>query len=555
SVQILGTTSYLASLKEREELDAILPDLLSQMGLNVFSKPHRGQKESGVDVAAYGKIEDNENGVYLFSIKAGDITRTTWDGDTEQALRSSLNEIKDDYIPHRMPQKYRTEKVVICLCFGGDIQTNVRSSISGYISENTRDNISFEEWNGDKLAQLIAEHFLREELFAPNLRSLFRKSLSLIDEPEVSFENYKKLITNLYGSCRGSKERLKTLRQFNLCLWALFVWCREADNLESAYLSAELTLLMGWELSKSSFHEKKKVDKDIVNTYKAIFNAYCIISDGFINKVVMPHSQKLYYLSYGINSSNDVDVNLKLFDLLGRIAVNGAFFYYAYKQENDEQLLQLYQIHCAALVSLIKNNPLLYNPYKDEQAIDISLALWLLNQDSQWSDFIKEWLGHMLGRSIFNYRRHGKYPGNLTSYHDLIRHPFEKTKEYRKEVTGGSILYPMISMSATLNDFDEIYSEIKNFKETELPHCNFQLWYPDKDSEACYYTNSDMHGRVLCDVGVNLSKDKMLEQIFNECTATNDFEELSAIKNGFWPLLFVASRHYRIPLPVHFFKK
>ena len=30
---------YLASLKERGELDALLPDLLSQMGLEVFLKP------------------------------------------------------------------------------------------------------------------------------------------------------------------------------------------------------------------------------------------------------------------------------------------------------------------------------------------------------------------------------------------------------------------------------------------------------------------------------------------------------------------------------------
>ena len=33
---------YLAGLRERDELDALLPDLLSQMGLDVFSKPAVG---------------------------------------------------------------------------------------------------------------------------------------------------------------------------------------------------------------------------------------------------------------------------------------------------------------------------------------------------------------------------------------------------------------------------------------------------------------------------------------------------------------------------------
>ena len=37
-------TQYLASLKEREELDAIMPDLLSECGMTVVSRPARGTK-------------------------------------------------------------------------------------------------------------------------------------------------------------------------------------------------------------------------------------------------------------------------------------------------------------------------------------------------------------------------------------------------------------------------------------------------------------------------------------------------------------------------------
>lgn len=45
---------YLSSLKERDELDAVLPDLLSQLGLNVYSRPARGTRQDGVDVGAVG---------------------------------------------------------------------------------------------------------------------------------------------------------------------------------------------------------------------------------------------------------------------------------------------------------------------------------------------------------------------------------------------------------------------------------------------------------------------------------------------------------------------
>ena len=47
-------SEYLASLKERGELDVIMPDLLSEIGFTVFSKPAVGTKQHGVDVAAVG---------------------------------------------------------------------------------------------------------------------------------------------------------------------------------------------------------------------------------------------------------------------------------------------------------------------------------------------------------------------------------------------------------------------------------------------------------------------------------------------------------------------
>lgn len=47
---------------------------------------------------------------------------------------------------------------------GGDVREPVRSLVTGFIGQNTKDNITFEEWNGDKLAAYIQSSFLREEL-------------------------------------------------------------------------------------------------------------------------------------------------------------------------------------------------------------------------------------------------------------------------------------------------------------------------------------------------------------------------------------------------------
>jgi hypothetical protein len=71
---------YLASLRERRELDAVLPDLLSELGYTIISRPMVGTRQYGVDVAALGAGADGKRKLYLFSIKQGDLTRADWDG-------------------------------------------------------------------------------------------------------------------------------------------------------------------------------------------------------------------------------------------------------------------------------------------------------------------------------------------------------------------------------------------------------------------------------------------------------------------------------------------
>jgi hypothetical protein len=107
--------NYLASLRERDELDAILPDLLSELGYTVYSRAQRGTAQAGVDVAAVGKDEDGERKVFLFSVKQGDLTRQSWNEGT-QALRPSLDEILDSYIPNRIPKRYHTVERKVGLC-------------------------------------------------------------------------------------------------------------------------------------------------------------------------------------------------------------------------------------------------------------------------------------------------------------------------------------------------------------------------------------------------------------------------------------------------------
>ncbi|MEX6399665.1 hypothetical protein AB6E88_22210, partial [Providencia hangzhouensis] len=224
---------YLASLKERAELDAVLPDLLSSMGMNVFISPTRGVKEYGVDIAAVGRINNEEDKVYLFSVKSGNLTRETWNGNTDQALRPSLDEIQDSFISSRLPPEHRDKRIIICLCFGGDVSSGIRQDVSGYEQKNTRDNISFEEWNGDKLSEFIQQYLLKEELLPSSSQALLRKSLALLEEPESSSKHFSLLIDRILSNATDTDSIASSIIRINVCLWVLFSWCRDERNLEA----------------------------------------------------------------------------------------------------------------------------------------------------------------------------------------------------------------------------------------------------------------------------------------------------------------------------------
>jgi hypothetical protein len=204
-----------------------------------------------------------------------------------------------------------------------------------------------------------------------------------------------------------------------------------------------------------------------------------------------------------------------------------------------------------AIKQLISNNPILLLPIKDDQVIDITLAVLFLMTDANNYRDIETWLYEIVDRSSLAHRIHGKYPCNLRLYSDLLDHPQRREEEYRRETTGGSVLFPMIALFAALMGKEDLFSKVQELKGEQLPHCNFQFWYPDEVSEEHFYINSDLHGGVLSHVCIDRSMQEFLDQALRECKHSPHFHSLSAVSYGYWPLILVACRHYRLPIPLH----
>lgn len=551
---------YLASLKERDELDAILPDLLSQMGLVVFSTPRRGIKEYGVDIAAVGSIGDGKEKVYLLSVKAGNLTRETWNGSSNQVLRPSLDEILDSYIPARVPPEHKDKPIEICLCFGGEVHSGIRQEVTGYTSRNSTINIQFSEWNGDKIAEFILQYFLNEELAPEKYRRLLRKSIAMLDEPDISIQYYKSLVDELCDQeFVDKKSVINVLRQMNIYTWMLFAWSRDVGNLESAYICSEYVLLKAWDISRSFLETKGKNTEVISHLIYKLINLQLNIADFYFEKTVVPSANIYLGLSSMVAPSCAVDVNLKLFDLLGRLSLRGIWTYNQYclliNQSDYEENIRVFeaQYHkiCSLIMSMIDNNSMLFTPYKDDQATDIILATFCLSRCMEYHTFIKSWLKNLVELTTINFATNQTYFSNIREYRKLIAHPINATKEYREEVTQGSVLLPYLSLVAGIFNFEDLYASIQNLHREFLSHSNIQLYFFNDDSENHLYNNMEMHGSSLSDVDIQQSSEHLIQEIIEECNTSNNIYELSAMKLGLYPIVLIACRHYRLPFPIH----
>ncbi|MBR1195696.1 hypothetical protein JQ620_21365 [Bradyrhizobium sp. AUGA SZCCT0274] len=544
---------YVASLKERQELDAILPDLLSELGFHVISRPGRGTAQRGVDVAAVGKDSRGKQKVYLFTIKPGDLTRQEWDG-TSQKVRSSLNEIIDEYIPTRIPAAYRKLKVVIVLCFGGDVHESARSLVTQFTRRHTTRSISFEEWNGDKIAELLLTGVLREELLPKPLRSSFQKAVAMVDQPDIAYEHFALLLAALRNGITTGKDAVRVSRQMYICLWVLFVWARDIDNLDAPYRCSELVLLNLWEIVKPSIGKGTVQARSQVAVVQHTINLHIQIGTLLIERKIFPHVDRRNALSAAVATRTHVDINLKMFDMLGRIAMTGHWMVWVSSLGGpiDPDLPRALDRIAQAGMQMIQNNPALFLPLKDEQAIEVALFLMYAVRTGAFDRDIHAWLHEMAQRFQLAVHFNSRYPCRFADYEDLIEHPKDGSDEYRNDALAGSILIPLLAAWLAAAKDRVALDRLTALKADYFKDCTLQLWLPGRESENHLYLNDEMHGDALTDLPVEGDGAELLQSIVEACEANEGFMALSANRTGYWPVVLTACRHYRLPIPPQF---
>ena len=549
---------YLADLSERDELDAVIPELLSEIGFNVLSRPERGMRQLGVDVAAVGPDEDDEHQrkLFLFTIKPGDVTRRDWN-QTQQALRPSLEDILDAYIPHRIPEQFQHLPVAVCVCMGGILAENVQDLWQGFTAQKTTDALCFRMWNGDKLADLLLSGVLRRELVDPKVESTFEKAVAMVAHPEVSYEFFRSLTEELLSGSLADEHGIARLRQVYICLWVLFVWARGAGNLEAPFRASEYAALRIWGFCRSAIIAGTMPDP-ASDVLREALRLHISVGAEFVRKIE-PYAGRRFALSMAVASQSSVDVNLALFEQLGRVSLAGLLNHWqvsiAVSEDNNTESVNWLRAERDRMldvaINIVNANSTLQSPLRDDFAIEIGLFLTL----AQTCDSVERVAGYVLNlahRAAFALKRRGHYPVTIVDYQDLVDHPVSDSEEHFLETTKGSVLYPLLVAWLDELGATDLRNHLVACISENLSHTTQQLWVPDELTDERLWEGNKGHGVGLGSVPLSHEPARYREFLDRLIADHGEFNTLSTTRVGMWPLFLMACRHYRLPLPPHF---
>lgn len=255
----------------------------------------------------------------------------------------------------------------------------------------------------------------------------------------------------------------------------------------------------------------------------------------------MPYVGVKHAVSVAVNSSSSVDVSLKLFDTLGRLAFRGLCYLWSeggserLPAQREEWASKEVDDIAAAIKDLINNNPILLAPITDDQAIEICTTLIFLSMMKKWQALARSFARELSVRIPVGYMTRSRYPIMSSDYRDLLEHPRERTDDYHDKQIASSTLIPMLAVWVSSLGPEDASQEFADFCHKHLSKTSMQSWMPSSDTEEKLYIGDTATGAALLDIPVTTDGEGAMQLLRAEATRPNAFNELSAIALGCQP--------------------
>lgn len=544
---------YLESLKESGEFDVIFLDLLRELGLVPLAKPQVGARQQGVDVAAVGDGGDGRKTLWLFVLKQGDIGRIEWNSGA-QSVRQSLDDVRDVYIRSNVSAAHNSLPVKIVVATTGELRQVVEQQFAGYVADNSKKNKrSYDFWHGDRVAELIEEHLLHEYALPATARSQLRRALALVGERDYGLEHYFALLEDLFSwdahkpltAPKRKKAIVRSLLTASLALGILCRWAARENNLRSALIGCERTLLCAWDAIRK--HELTK-DRAIAQRMFRLLVQYFDTGVEYFNKVE-PHLHHDNALARYFREA--ALMNERVFEELGFLGTLGLGLYFLGMSLKDEAKVKGANAIGETLHAFLQTHHMCGSPGYDSHAIELSLGLLLLHLTRR-DEAARDWLRELAGRLTYAFRSGKWFPISTDSFDDLVALEIDKNDVDMKKLTEMSWMIPTLCQWCAVLGADEAYTALAGLRNDVLRETHFQLWYPDEHTDAVAYRGPAHLESGISEAPVKLPDTAegmraVIRRTLSE-SPVKDHVMSSAAKSGLVFLDFIASRHFRTPV-------
>jgi hypothetical protein len=552
----LVLSQYLRTLRERDEFDRLLPELLSEMGYVALVKPQTGTRQFGVDFPAAGKsLNDGVDELLLFVIKQGDIGRHEWSGG-KNAVRQSIEEILDVFLASHVPPGYENHRKVIVVATTGDLSQDTLPNWSGFTGRHTQ--VAFEFWGADHVGGLLERHLLDENLFDAQDRSDLRKSLALAGDSEYRFTDLCRLLLRQLGlnadgsltpqgQVQSRKDLVKALRRVHLAARICAYWADAEGDRRQAVWVLERTMLWCFHRAQAQeLHTNDTVLQELFDIWKSHADA----GQRFY-ELLLPHLEvKDGFSGY---CREGAEYSVVLFEQIGLLASIGlAQALTGVDEAERAQAVNNARTIADALATMLRNHSAAASPRLDGHVIDISLALVLLTVTGQ-RETTRWWMEELVGRLNFVFQLGRYLPVGTDSLDDLVEMDVEGGDELKTTTKQTSWLLATLASWCAALKFDDLYSSLAQGAATKYPEVGAQLWHPAADWRSAWYFEPGhyRHGSSEAPYAMPPDASALLARIqeFNASRVLQWEEHSPALAVGLWPVDFVACRHFRTPVP------
>lgn len=553
----LVIAEYLRSLKERDELDRLLPDLLVEMGYVPVARPQTGNRQYGVDIAARGRNSEFDlDELMLVVVKQGDIGRAEWDGDN-QSVRQSINEIFDVYLKSHLEPQDHDRSIRIVVATNGELKQTVQASWSGFVSDN-KARACIEFWGADTIAELIETHLLDEHIFLDEDRRDLRRALALSGDSEYDRQDLYRLFKRsldlndkgrLTDKPKTGKALLKALRIVNLSAQMFAHWTlRDDGDTRQGLFAVERAMLWTWH--RICLADEKDKQSAIVGPLRLIWWIYYRFTIQYharIQPYCFVENSIIRYASNGPESS------LIAFEQIGILASIVLFqgFHPVSTEEEKAFYSNNAQIVIEALEAFLKNNGISSSPCLDRHSQDITLALVALFGLGR-VETAKDWLKKLFRNVDYAYKAKKFIPIATDSLDDLVEEGGWFGGQANERMMETSWMLAIFAGWSAILGMDKMYEVLAQNVRDRYPEICIQLWHPEKDIYRHLYFQPAHSESGVAEAPIELpataSEYRQQMQMICESEFGEILRESPAAQSGLMVLDFIAYRHFSTPV-------